>query len=56
MEVTYYIHFDSNTESYGVSNQILPNTKTLKVFTAPSYNQAMQIYYDYMGFGIYKPF
>ena len=56
MEITYYIHFDSNDESYGISTNILPHTKILKTFTASSYNQAMQIYYDYMGFGIYKPF
>jgi len=52
----YFIYSDPTDESYTISSNFPFNTKVLKTFTANSYNDAMQIYYDYMGFGVYKPF
>lgn len=52
--MTYYIDYDELDQSHTLS-QKYSSTSTVKELQATSWEEAMQLYYDYLNYGTYVP-
>lgn len=52
--MTYYIDYDELDESHTLSEKY-SSTATIKELQANSWEEAMQLYYDYLNYGTYVP-